>query len=111
MIGAQWHRLNTQRPDQGWVNELLTDRYHAEHHRRTHDPLYGGLNGDITILIGLVAFSVPDEKIEWALKHCIQHVDGKDGGWKTHGLPRHEGCKFLTLSLSLHMPMPVIFSC
>ncbi|QDS68627.1 hypothetical protein FKW77_001475 [Venturia effusa] len=91
MLDAQWRRLNTQRPDQAWVQELLPDSHHAEHHRRTREPKYGALNGDLAILIGLVAFSCHAGAVERAVKHCIRHVHGEHGGWRTHNRPRHQG--------------------
>ena len=93
MLDAQWLRLNTQRPDQDWVQELLPDSHHAEHHRRTREPQYGALNGDLAILIGLIAFSSHAGYVERAVKHCIRPVHGEDGGWRTHGRPRAQGCR------------------
>lgn len=95
MLDAQWHRLNTQRPDQAWVQELLPDSHHAEHHRHTREPKYGALNGDLAILLGLVAFSCHAGFVERAVKHCLRHVHGEDGGWRTHNRPRHQGCKLV----------------
>ncbi|TID13440.1 hypothetical protein E2P81_ATG11664 [Venturia nashicola] len=91
MIDARWHRLNTQRPDQAWVQELLPDSHHAEHSRHTREPKYGALNGDLAILIALVAFSGHASFVERAVKHCIRHVHGENGGWRTHNQPRHQG--------------------
>jgi hypothetical protein len=93
MIDAQWYRLNTQRPDQNWVDELLPDSSHAEHQRRTREPQYGALNGDLAILIGLIAFSSHAGYVERAVMQCIRPVDGQDGGWRTHGRPRAQGCR------------------
>jgi hypothetical protein len=101
MIDAQWHRLNTQRPDQDWVNQLLTDSYHAEHQRRTREPQYGAVNGDFAILIGLIAFSCHAGNVERALKYCIRPVHGNDGGWRAHGRPRAQGCKSMISHFSV----------
>lgn len=101
MLDAQWHRLNTQRQVQTWVQQLLPDSHHAEHHRHTRDSRYGAFNGDLAILIGLVAFSSHASYVERAVKQCIRHVDGEDGGWSTHNRPRHQGCKILQISTRL----------
>jgi len=82
-------RLNTQRPDQYWVNEILTDAHHALPERRTSEPSCGGLAGDLAILIGLVAFSATDARVDAVLRHCIKPLH--NGGWITHGRERGEG--------------------
>lgn len=96
-LDAQWHRLNTQRPEQRWVQELLPDSHHAEHQRRTRESQYGAFNGDLAILIGLIAFSSYAGFVERAVTQCIRPVHGEDGGWRTHGRPRAQGCREMLL--------------
>jgi hypothetical protein len=91
-----YSRLNTQRPDQTWVNKLLPSPYRAEFSRRTSDPLYGGLNGDLAILIALLAFSAYDARVADVFKYTVRRVHGPNGGWSIHNRHEEEGCRFHT---------------
>lgn len=90
-LGATQPHLNTQRPDQNWVDQILPTSYKAEFGRRTSDLLYGGLNGDLSILIGLLAFSAYDGAVAEVFKHSIRPVHSPNRGWSTHHRSIEEG--------------------
>lgn len=75
-------RLIYQRPDQGWVNDILSRRHHATHDRITTDIRYGGLIGDLGIIIGLIALSVRHGRVDETVQHCLRAVGGDTGGWR-----------------------------
>jgi hypothetical protein len=91
-------RLNTQRPDQRWINKLLPSPYRADFARRTDDRLYGGLNGDLAILVALLAFSAYDGATCDVFEHSIRGVhvipdSRREPGWRMHNRHEEEGCK------------------
>jgi hypothetical protein len=86
-FGANRQRLCGQRPDQRWVNELLPMRNQADLERRTTDTRYGGLYGDLGILLGLLALSVRVSDVDAAVRHAVRSVLGDNGGWRSHGRP------------------------
>lgn len=90
-FNGAYNSLNTQRPDQTWVNKLLPSPYHAKFTRRTADPLYGGLNGDLSILVGLLGFSCYDGAVTDVLEYSIRGVQNPDGGWRMHNQHEEEG--------------------
>jgi hypothetical protein len=92
-FNGAYARLNTQRPDQRWINKLLPSPYRAEYGRRTQDPLYGGLNGDLAILIALLAFSAYDGATCDVFEYSVRRVHGDNGGWRIHNRHEEEGCK------------------
>ncbi|KIW07293.1 hypothetical protein, variant 1 [Verruconis gallopava] len=96
-FNGSYPRLNTQRPDQHWVNRLLPSPYRAEFSRRTQDQLYGGLNGDLAILIALLAFSAYDGAVADVFEYSVRAVHGENGGWKIHNRHEEEGCMFLII--------------
>jgi hypothetical protein len=85
--------FSTQRPDQSWVNKLLPSHYRAEYARRTEDALFGGLNGDLAILIAILAFSAYDGATCDVLEYSVRGVHGPNGGWKMHNRHDEEGCR------------------
>ena len=86
-------RLNTQRSNQRWINKVLPSTYRADFGRRTEDPMYGGLNGDLAILIALLAFSAYDGATCDVFEHSIRGVhDASNGGWRIHNRYEEEGC-------------------
>lgn len=90
MIAGPEDRLVAQRPDQRWVQELLPDVYHApDTHSRSTDPRVGTMNGDLTVLIALLALSVRPDLVKRTLEHCI-----RGDGWRHHSRPRREGCQY-----------------
>ncbi|KAK5153256.1 hypothetical protein LTR04_006261 [Oleoguttula sp. CCFEE 6159] len=57
-------RLCVQRNDQAWVRMLLPEGYHAERREsRTSELQRGGLNGDLPIIISLLAYSMPETSV------------------------------------------------
>lgn len=90
-------RLNTQHPDQRWINKLLPSPYRADYGRRTDDRLYGGLNGDLAILIALLAFSAYDGATCDVFEHSVRGVhvipdSRREPGWRMHNRHEEEGC-------------------
>jgi hypothetical protein len=81
--------LRCQRPDQQWPQMLLPDIYQAP--PVTAHQAYGGLKGDLAILLALVAFSMSRE-------HLPQYLQSMFLGetWQVHGLPHGR-----TLALAL----------
>lgn len=78
--------LQLQRNDQEWVKKLLPRDYRAA--TVLNDPRYGGLIGDLTLILGLVAFSVPYGNVAGALSHCL-----RDNRWRGPVNNNHGGCK------------------
>jgi hypothetical protein len=95
IFGGNCQRLSAQRPDQRWVHELLPSRHHADVSRHTTNMSAGGIIGDLTILIGLLALSVPYSQVEEVLRSCIRDL-GTGGGWRSHGRP-HQRMSMLPL--------------
>jgi hypothetical protein len=84
IFGGNQTRLSAQRPDQRWVQEIFPSRNHADPTRHTADTTAGGLIGDLSILIGLIALSVSHGRVGEAVRHCIRDL-GPSGGWRRHG--------------------------
>ena len=87
-IRAQEETLRLQRPDQASLSQLLPDRYHAAPEARRAPQGYGGLVGELPILVALIAYSVRPDRVDGALTHCLRQ------GYNSHHRPRGEGCKF-----------------
>lgn len=68
-------RLRTQRPDQFWARRLLPESYHADPRGWTTHSQYGGMNGELPILLALVAFSV--ERTKLAAAFATAFANGK----------------------------------
>jgi hypothetical protein len=86
IFGGNQQRMSAQRPDQRWIHELLPSRHHADHDRHTNVMNAGGLIGDLSILIGLLALSVPYQRVDEVVQYCIRDL-GTGGGWRGHGRP------------------------
>lgn len=80
-------RILFQRPDQTSLHELLPNQYLAPRQDWRAAPGYGGLVGELPILIALVAYSVPPHGVSTKLAECIRQ------GYRPHGRRRGEGCK------------------
>jgi hypothetical protein len=76
-------RLRTQRPNQTWPKMLLPMHYHAPESSRTKDEhhQYGGLTGELPLLLALIAFSVDPNYVHQVLQACFQNER-----WMTHGV-------------------------
>ncbi|KAF2166365.1 hypothetical protein M409DRAFT_23556 [Zasmidium cellare ATCC 36951] len=73
-------RLLAQRHDQDWVQHLIPDRYQS--HITTRDRRSGGLVGDLSLLIGLVAMSVPVAKWLSILPQTIRNPRESERSWR-----------------------------
>ena len=84
----QQQRLHCKRPDQLWATQLFTDIYTAQQENR--NPQYGGLNGELPLLIALLALTMPPEYVPTYLPQCIGNT------WNVYPpntLPRGCGCR------------------
>lgn len=72
-----FNRLSTQRANQTWPQLLLPDIYHAATGVIPASSTYGGLYGHLAILLGLIAFSVPPNKVKE-----LMGVVMEGGQWK-----------------------------
>ena len=88
-------RLCKQRGDQEWAIALLPDRYYADQDNWTNDLELGGLTGELGIILGLIAFSVPLENLDDFLLNCAY----KDCEWLPNVLPARHGRKFISQSI------------
>jgi hypothetical protein len=50
------------------------------------------MTGEIAILVALVIYSVPPERVDGALRYCLRKQ------YQPHGLPHGHGCKFNDLA-------------
>lgn len=82
-----YRRMLTRRKDHAWHDQLLTDIHIATDF--SDDPTRGGLVGELPLLIGLIAFAVPNAFR--ADEICNTVSTGKP--WSTPNYPRAEGCK------------------
>ncbi|GAB7364221.1 hypothetical protein MBLNU230_g4771t1 [Neophaeotheca triangularis] len=69
---AQYRCLIVQDLNQAWVNQILPHLYREPQQPPQPQPA-GGLLGDLSILIALVAFSVPESRVHNALLQSMQH--------------------------------------
>ena len=86
-------RLFLQKDSQVWAKRMFPERYHAPpeytiaaNHPNQH-PSWGGLIGDLPLIIALIAFSVRENEVAQALRLCLQ-----GNPWKMHGTQRRRGC-------------------
>lgn len=85
---AKRSQLQCQQQISKGITELLPDRYMASPENHNVPEGYGGLSGNIAVLIALVAYSVSPALVEQALIQCIGR------SYRPHGLSRGKGCKF-----------------
>ncbi|KAF2871177.1 hypothetical protein BDV95DRAFT_607448 [Massariosphaeria phaeospora] len=76
---GQHPTLRVQRSDQQWPRMLLPDIYHAQ--IWTNTQAYGGLTGDLPILLALIAHSVPRDRLPSVLPTLFN-----EGAWGVHQL-------------------------
>jgi len=89
-VPGEHDELITQREDQRWVPELLPDKYHADRTRWTPYPQYGGMNGKLSLLLALLAFSVPANHVQRIVEHCVRGEHWRHSGYQHRG----RGCKY-----------------
>lgn len=77
--------LRLQRTDQAWVSALLPDIYHGP--STSLHPGYGGLNGDLALILALVAFSVRPRDVPERLTRSF-----RQGRWLESSEPCASGC-------------------
>jgi len=82
--------LRYQRHNQRWPSELLPEQYHVHPSelKPENQRQYGGLIGEISLLLALVAFSVPVEEAHSVFPHCVSQLP-----WQLHELDRRRGCE------------------
>ncbi|KAK3712169.1 hypothetical protein LTR37_009260 [Vermiconidia calcicola] len=80
-----YDRLRLQRPDQVVLRELLPDQYLATPETQRPRRPYGGLIGELPILIALIAYSVRPNEVDGALVHCLRR------GYRSYNRPRGGG--------------------
>ena len=83
---GQEEAMEWQRNDQSWAYMLLPTTYHGA---APPDPRYGGLVGELSILLGLAALSMPPANLQQWLPWMFQ-----ESQWRTHAL--HHGREFLS---------------
>ncbi|RMY72385.1 hypothetical protein D0862_14468 [Hortaea werneckii] len=65
----QQQRLHYRRQDQLWATQLFTDIYTAQQEHQ--NPQYGGLNGELPLLIALLALTMPPQYLLQRLAPCM----------------------------------------
>jgi hypothetical protein len=83
-------QLLLQRHDQLWPTMLLPDIYHAP--VRTMNERYGGLTGELGILLALIALSVPQEHLQTVLPAMY-----REGSWQVHSYRAPRTCMYQSL--------------
>jgi hypothetical protein len=73
--GGEHFQLRTQRPDQAWVTRLLPQFFHAPTESRTQDMRYGGLSGDLPLILGLIALTIHPDHVPWLFQNCFRDGD------------------------------------
>ena len=93
----QQQRLHCRRRDQLWATQLFTDVYTAQ--QENQSPQYGGLNGDLPLLIALLALTMPPQYLPQYLPQCIGNT------WNVYPpntFLRGCGCRLESCELCLH---------
>ena len=88
---GKYHRLLVQRTDQRWAQKLFPDRFHS--HEELFPPRYvgrdyGGLVGELPLLLALIAFSVRPSEVPDTLAQCMN-----GHRWDCTQPTRGRGCK------------------
>jgi len=87
-------RLRCQRPEQQWPRMLLPDIYQSQ--PMPTDQRYGGLKGDLAILLALIALSMGRENLQHYLPSMFTNQR-----WQVHGLPHGRRSAFTPLEVTL----------
>jgi hypothetical protein len=88
-IAGEHSTLRTQRGNQTWPRVLLPNIYHASPTSFTRDSYtqYGGLTGELPILLALLAFSTSKTHAASAINYCFA-----EGEFRVHNFPN--GCEW-----------------
>lgn len=85
-------KLRVQRPSQRWAHTLLPRHFHAEQGTPDNYPQYGGMIGELNIIIGLFAFSVRSNRVEDTLTYCMHNGQFRGPNIDNDHIGR--GCKY-----------------
>ncbi|KAK3686937.1 hypothetical protein LTR37_019335 [Vermiconidia calcicola] len=80
-------RMRLQRPDQLVLRQLLPDQYLAAPAAQMASRPFGGLIGELPILVAFIAYSVRPSNVDGALLQCLRRA------YRPHDRPRGEGCE------------------
>lgn len=95
--------LRIRGPNQHWALQILPDRYAASEH--TQSDALGGLIGELPLLIGLMALSIPEAHLRIALPQLMEHP------WQPlppSALSRGAGCTRLLLPAPMFHTLKVV---
>lgn len=87
------------RPDQLWASWMIPGTHQPDAPRRLAAQPYGGLNGELPVLLGLMALAVPANHVVQHLSRCIANT------WRfipPQGLPAGQGCKCFEVQKNAH---------
>jgi hypothetical protein len=88
---------------QGWPYKLLPQQHHSE--SLVHPTHESGLTGDLSLLIGLLAMTMPPTEMPVLLPELIAH-DQWGPNWHTHDhLPAQSGCKLNARTFESYSPI------
>ncbi|KAF2096092.1 hypothetical protein NA57DRAFT_59151 [Rhizodiscina lignyota] len=65
-------RLICQRPSQRWPRTLLPPNFHSQDFTSDDYAQYGGMIGELNVIIALMAFSVKSHRVEQTLPQCMR---------------------------------------
>ena len=91
-IAGEHHRLSGQRRDQTWVQTLLPESYQSAGQYLPNGSGYGGLAGELPIILALIAYSVYEENVAWLMQRSLQQ-----GVWIDHNRTVQHGREFVTM--------------
>lgn len=94
--GYHGSRLGVQWPDQGQIRELLPPRNHADGTRLVLQG-NGGMTGEIGILVALIILSLPPDRLDAALRHCLRR------NYWPHQQPVGQGCECRHITLTFEV--------
>ena len=80
-------RLCVWRPDQEWATKLLPDTCSAQVKDKTTDRSQGGLIGELPLLVSLMAFAIPENRLVDGLCQSMRSP------WVTPPYERAAGCE------------------
>ena len=87
-------RIRVSRRNQIWEQQILTDCYTAQ--EPASDSRFGGLVGELPLLIGLMALAVPEAQVPTMLP---QVLGNPWTGYQHQDFLRGEGCQYISLMI------------